>query len=237
MTKEEIKYQWLSLPEWQRLVVVGIFVAAIIYFFYFLVIIPKKDKVKSLNEDVTELQEKVDRLRAIAKPEKLRELNRKYLSIKKDIENLKIQIAKLEKKIPSQLNIEELIMILSNTMYMNNLRIENIGVKKEKTIYVYKEGNRLIFSEKKKEQKVNKVVTGQKKKTVKKHKKEEIKLKEVTILLNAEGSIPNLKRALDSISKSRRFLSIDKLKLYKDKSGILKYTLNLKTYYIPGGLK
>ncbi len=237
MTKEEIKYQWLSLPEWQRLVVVGIFVAAIIYFFYFLVIIPKKDKVKSLNEDVTELQEKVDRLRAIAKPEKLRELNRKYLSIKKDIENLKIQIAKLEKKIPSQLNIEELIMILSNTMYMNNLRIENIGVKKEKTIYVYKEGDRLIFSEKKKEQKVNKVVTGQKKKTVKKHKKEEIKLKEVTILLNAEGSIPNLKRALDSISKSRRFLSIDKLKLYKDKSGILKYTLNLKTYYIPGGLK
>ncbi len=237
MTKEEIKYQWLSLPEWQRLVVVGIFVAAIIYFFYFLVIIPKKEKVESLNEDVTELQEKVDRLRAIAKPEKLRELNKKYLSIKKDIENLKIQIAKLEKKIPSRLDIEELIMILSNTMYLNNLRIENIGVKKEKTIYVYKEGDRLVFSEKKKEQKVNKVVTGQKKKTVKKHKKEEIKLKEVTILLNAEGSIPNLKRALESISKSRRFLSIDKLKLYKDKSGILKYTLNLKTYYIPGGLK
>ncbi len=237
MTREEIKYQWLSLPEWQRLVVVSIFVAAVIYFFYFLLIAPKKERVRILEEDVAELQAKVDRLRAIAKPEKLRELNQKYLSIKKDIENLKVKIRELEKRIPSEQKVEELVTILSNILYTNNLSVESIGIKKEKTIYVYKEGERLVFMEKSKTAKNRKKVAVKKKQSKEKEKKVKIKLKELNIVLDATGSIPNLKRALDLIYQSERFLAVDRLKLYKDKNGILRYSMGIKTYYIPGGLK
>ncbi len=230
MTKEEIKYQWISLPQWQRILIVSIAVVCVVYIFYFFFISPKREKIRLLKKDVEQLQQQVARLRETAKPEKLRELNQKILTIKKETNQIKQNIKQLEERIPSKPEFETIILTVSDIFRKSNMEIKDIGIKQEKTIYVYKEGSHLIFEEKKNKTRKPKRRTSKEKNQ---KKKEKLKLKEVPIYVETTGGVKSLRSALNHLADSKRFLSVDKISLQKDKKGILLTKVFIKTYYLP----
>ncbi len=233
MTKEEIKYQWISLPQWQRVLIVLIAVISVLYLFWFFFISPKRERIKTLKAEVNQLQAQVERLRETAKPEKLRKLNEKIIAIKKETEKIKQDIKQLEARIPSKPDFENILLTVSNILSSNDMYIKDLGIKNEKTIYVYKEGDKLVFYEKRKQKKQTQTTKNRKNTKQNQKQKEEIKLKEVPVTVEATGSIRSLKNALEHIAKSERFLSVESISLEKDKQGILSAKINIKTYYIP----
>jgi len=229
VTKEEIKYQWISLPQWQRILIISILMLSLAYLFYFFMIAPQKQKVNQLKLEVDSLQKQVAKLRQIAKPEKLRELNQKIISQKKELQQIKQEIEKLESRIPPKPDFEELVYTISNIFSKNGMEIKDLGIKKEKTIYVYKEGKKLVFYQEKKVEQQKKAPN----QNQKKEKKEELKLQEVPITVETSGSIRSLKDALGDFASSERFLSVESIALEKDKKGIISSKVFIKTYYLP----
>ncbi|WP_457643738.1 hypothetical protein [Persephonella sp.] len=92
MNLESLREQWEGLPEWQKILFIGLLTVLIMYGIYTLVIEPKQLEKERLTTEVKNLQAQVDRLKRFARPEIRKKLEDKLAAIKAEIADLNKQL-------------------------------------------------------------------------------------------------------------------------------------------------
>ncbi len=232
MSVEDLKQQWADIPEWQKLVLIiaaGFFV---LYGIYFMFVQPKQETITKIQKEVNILESEVNRLKKFATPENLRKLDNDIVNIQNEVAKLKEELKEIEKIIPSGTNINEVLAYVSMSAMNSKMILDSFKVYKEKHVVVsYDEKNDILKIQE--PQKVKTAKKGKKKKKKKKKKHEQkLHMKQIQIEISLKGNVKNLKAFLTNLSKSKRYIAVDKLHLVKGKDN-LSSKIKLNTLYLP----
>ncbi len=214
---ENIKEQWAELPEWKKLLVVGLVSLAIGYLFYAFVISEKIIERDKLNREVQNLQREVERLKRASDPRIKKRLTRKLKELEQEISMLNQKMEYLSRIIPESENPQLLLKFLSEGVKKSGLILDKFEISKPENALISYKDNKLVIKKTKKNSKT---------------RKDEISLKRVTINLNLYGDLTSLYNFIKFVGKSKRYIRIDNVRLKKSESG-LRIGVQLSTFYLP----
>jgi len=228
---EDLKQQWIDIPEWQKLVILAAAGFFILYGIFFMFIQPKQESVNKLSKEVNILETEVNRLKKYATPENLRNLDKDIVKIQSEINQLKDELKILEKIIPEGTNVNQILSYVSLASLNSKMILDSFKVSKAKTVIVsYDENNDMLKIQE--PSKNNKKQKKLKKKTTKKQKQQKIRMKQIDIDIDLKGNIRNLKDFLVILSKSKRYISVNSMHIVKGKDA-LNSKIKLNTLYLP----
>ncbi len=232
MTTETLKEQWIELPSWQKVLLVLILAAVIMYGIFFLYIQPKYEEIAKIEKDVTSLEKEVAFLQKVATPENIKKLNKEYTKIQEENRLLRQKLSEIKKIIPEASKINKILSFVSTSASANNITLNQFKVNKVRKVVAYYDSANdkiVITDEKKKPKAVKKQKKGKKKKT-ESQKPKGVKLNQVQMFADLTGDIPGFVKFLADVSKSERYISIDNILIRKGKNN-LNIKLNLSTFY------
>ncbi|WP_029520003.1 hypothetical protein [Persephonella sp. IF05-L8] len=219
---DAIKEQWEGLPEWQKILLVGVFTALALYGIYVLYIEPKKMEEKRLEEEVNNLQTQVDRLKRFARPEIRKKLEDKLAEVKAEIQSLNKQLEEIKSVIPTEEQAQEILRFISEAANRSNMSMNEFKVSNPEEVYM-----RYNKSKDKVE-----IVTAK----TKKKDKSFIKINRVRVQLDMSSrNLSNLLIFLRRLGKSDRFFSLDNVYIEKVKGKELntfKIKVIVSTYFM-----
>ncbi len=234
MSTEALKEQWIELPSWQKILLILIFAAIIMYGIFFLSIQPKYTEISKIEKEVNSLDKEVTFLQKIATPENIKKLNQEYLSIQKENEKLKTKLKEIKKIIPEKSQINKILSFISTSASNSNITLNQFKVNKTKKVIAYYDStnDRIIIKDEKAQQKVANKQKGKrgKKKKNQPPKPKGVKLNQIQMYADMTGDIPGFVKFLTDVSKSERYISIDNIVIKKGKND-LNIKLNLSTFY------
>ncbi|SNZ04108.1 hypothetical protein SAMN06265182_0555 [Persephonella hydrogeniphila] len=222
MNLESLKEQWEGLPEWQKVLLIGLITVLIMYGIYALIIDPKKIEEKRLTDEVKNLQVQVDRLKRFARPEIRKKLEDKLLAIKAEISNLNKQLEEIKTVVPTEEKTQDILRFIADSAIKSNVALNSFQVSPPEQIYMrYNRSKDTI-----------EIVTVKKKKMDKSF----IKINRIKINLDMNSrTVGEVVAFLRQLGTSDRFFRMDKLSIEKKKGKRLN-TFNIKitisTYFM-----
>jgi Tfp pilus assembly protein PilO len=220
-----IKEQWEKTPRWQKAFLLIALTGAVLYLIFIILISPKYDEYKTLNEEVQNLEKELELLKSSTNRQIQLILEKKLQQVKTDLKNIENKLEIMKKIIPSKANLDDILDVVSLSARKSMLTLNSFKVEKEEDVIIYynKNTDRLeLFNPKpnkdiKEEQKIP---------------ENAIKLKKISITANVSGSFNSIKNFLDEIAKSERFISAENISIKKE-GGMLNGVVNLAIYYLP----
>ncbi len=220
MNFDELKLQWLALESWKKLVIILVFTGAIIYLIYMFKLEPILLEKEKLSKEVSQLKSEISYLKKRATPGKIIEIENKIKEIHKDIETKKSELKILKTIIPDKAEVDKILKFIASNIYTSNLTLDKFNISKEETVYV-------SFN---KENKTLSIRSSKRKKAKRQKRENEVQLKRLTVNIQATGSPRKLLKYIKNLSKSKRLLIIDDVKLKTQKEGV-KIDMNISTFY------
>jgi Tfp pilus assembly protein PilO len=220
-----IKEQWEKTPRWQKAFLLIALTGAVLYLIFIILISPKYDEYKTLNEDVQNLEKELELLKSSVNPQIQLVLEKKLQQVKANLKNIENKLEVMKKIIPPKPNLDDILDVVSLSAKKSMLTLNSFKVEKEEDVILYynKNTDRLeVFNptpnkDKKEEQKIP---------------ENAIKLKKISITANVSGNFNSIKNFLDEIAKSERFISAENVSIKKE-GGMLNGVVNLAIYYLP----
>jgi Tfp pilus assembly protein PilO len=220
-----IKEQWENTPGWQKALLLIVLTVGVLYLIFTILISPKYDEYKALNEEVQNLENEIELLKSSVNPQIQLVLEKKLQQVKTDIKNIENKLEVMKKIIPPEPNLDDILDVVSLSAKKSMLTLNSFKVEKEEDVILYynKDTDRLdVFNptpnkDKKEEQKIP---------------ENAIKLKKINITVNVSGNFNSIKNFLDEIAKSERFISAENVSIKKE-GGMLNGVVNLAIYYLP----
>ena len=220
-----IKEQWEKTPRWQKAFLLIALTGAVLYLIFIILISPKYDEYKTLNEEVQNLEKELELLKSSTNPQIQLILEKKLQQVKTDLKNIENKLEIMKKIIPPKANLDDILDVVSLSARKSMLTLNSFKVEKEEDVILYynKNTDRLeVFNptpnkDKKEEQKIP---------------ENAIKLKKISITANVSGNFNSIKNFLDEIAKSERFISAENVSIKKE-GGMLNGAVNLAIYYLP----
>jgi len=226
---ESLKAQWAELPEWQKMLVIFLFSVMILYGIYMVMIEGKLNEKKNLQDEVQSLQLQVERLKRAARPEIRKKLEEKYVTVQKEIEQLNKQLEELKDIVPPQEDIQYILSFISSSVFNSKMTLNSFKVSKTEDIFLRynKLEDRLEILAPSKGKKV----------------KSSVNMKRIVISLDLVGEVSELLKFIRNLSKSERYLRVDKVVIERAKktgkkkqaSNLLQISMVVSTYYLPEG--
>jgi Tfp pilus assembly protein PilO len=225
MDLTNIKEQWENTPGWQKALLLIVLTGGVLYLIFIILISPKYDEYKALNEEIQNLENEVELLKSSVNPQIQLVLEKKLQQAKTDIKNTENKLEVMKKIIPPKPNLDDILDVVSLSAKKSMLTLNSFKVEKEEDVILYynKDTDRLeMFNptpnkDKKKEQKIP---------------ENAIKLKKINITVNVSGNFDSIKNFLDEIAKSERFISAENVSIKKE-GGLLTGVVKLVVYYLP----
>ncbi|WP_457621353.1 GspMb/PilO family protein [Persephonella sp.] len=227
MNLESLKAQWGELPEWQKILVVLLFSVLLLYGIYTVLIQSKLTEKKNLQDEVQSLQLQVERLKRAARPEIRKKLEEKYTTVQKEIEQLNKQLERLKGIVPPQEDIQYILSFISSSVFKSKMTLNSFKVSKTEDIFLRynKLEDRLEMLSPSKGKKV----------------KSAVNMKRIIISLDMVGEVSELIKFIKNLSKSERYLRIDKVVIERAKktgrkkqpANMLQISMVVSTYYLP----
>ncbi len=222
----DLKQQWAEIPEWQKFVLIFAAGFFILYGIYFMLIQPKKENIRKLSQEVDTLERQVNTLKRYTSPAYIKRLENEISSIQKEIAQLKDELKDVEKIIPTDKNLDQILSYISFSANRSKLVLEKFKVSDEKTVWV-------SYNEKTKNLKFKKHKTEQQTETKQsKPITKEVRMKQINIDILLKGDVKKLKNFLVGLSKSERYIAVDNIHLVKGEES-LSSEIKLKTLYLP----
>ena len=219
---DAIKEQWEGLPEWQKILLVGILTVLVLYGIYVLYIDPKQMEEKRLKEEVNNLQIQVDRLKRFARPEIRKKLEDKLAQVKAEIHSLNRQLQEIKSVIPTEEQTQEILRFISDAAMRSNMAMNEFRVSNPEEVYMRYNKSR---------DKVE-IVTEKKKKKDKSF----IKINRVRVQLDMNSrNIASLIMFLRRLGQSNRFFSLDHVYIEKavgKQLNAYKIKVTVSTYFM-----
>jgi len=220
-----IKEQWEKTPGWQKAFLLIALTGAVLYLIFIILISPKYDEYKTLNEEVQNLEKELELLKLSANPQIQLVLEKKLQQIKANLKNIENKLEVMKKIIPPKSNLDDILDVISLSAKKSMLTLNSFKVEKEEDVILYynKNTDRLeVFNptpnkDKKEEQKIP---------------ENALKLKKISITANVSGNFNSIKNLLDEIAKSERFISAENISIKKD-GRMLNGVVKLAIYYLP----
>jgi Tfp pilus assembly protein PilO len=220
-----IKEQWEKTPRWQKAFLLIALTGAVLYLIFIILISPKYDEYKTLNEEVQNLEKELELLKSSVNPQIQFVLEKKLQQVKANLKNIENKLEVMKKIIPLKPNLDDILDVVSLSAKKSMLTLNSFKVEKEEDVILYynKNTDRLeVFNptpnkDKKEEQKIP---------------ENAIKLKKISITANVSGNFNSIKNFLDEIAKSERFISAENVSIKKE-GGMLNGVVNLAIYYLP----
>jgi Tfp pilus assembly protein PilO len=220
-----IKEQWEKTPRWQKAFLLIALTGAVLYLIFIILISPKYDEYKTLNEDVQNLEKELELLKSSVNPQIQLVLEKKLQQVKANLKNIENKLEVMKKIIPPKPNLDDILDVVSLSAKKSMLTLNSFKVEKEEDVILYynKNTDRLeVFNptpnkDKKEEQKIP---------------ENAIKLKKINITVNVSGNFNSIKNFLDEIAKSERFISTENVSIKKE-GGFLNSVIKLAVYYLP----
>ena len=232
MTTETLKEQWIELPSWQKVLLILILAAVVMYGIFFLYIQPKYGEIAKIEKEVTSLEKEVNFLHKVATPENIKRLNKEYAKIQKENQLLRKKLSEIKKIIPETSKINKILSFISTSASVNNITLNQFKVNKVRKVIAYYDStnDKIVITDEKKKPKAAKSHKKGKKKKPEPPKPKGIKLNQVQMFADLTGDIPGFVKFLADVSKSERYISIDNILIRKGKDN-LNIKLNLSTFY------
>ncbi|WP_457623929.1 type 4a pilus biogenesis protein PilO [Persephonella sp.] len=223
MNLESLREQWEGLPEWQKILFIGLLTVLIMYGIYTLVIEPKQLEKERLTTEVKNLQAQVDRLKRFARPEIRKKLEDKLAAIKAEIADLNKQLEEIKSIVPTEEKTQDILRFIADSAIKSNVALNTFKVSPPEQIYM-----RYNRSKDRLE-----VVTDKQKKD-----KSFIKINRIKINLDMSSrNVGELVAFLKRLGKSDRFFRMDKLSIEKIKPkgkqpGVFNIKITISTYFM-----
>ncbi len=219
---ESLKAQWEGLPEWQKILLVGLITVLIMYGLYTLVIEPKKMEEKRLTSEVENLRIQVDRLKRFARPEIRKKLEDKLNSIRAEIANLNRQLEEMKSVVPTEEKTQDILRFITDSALRAKVSLNNFKVSQPEEIYMRYNRSKDTLE----------IVTDKQKKKDKSF----IKINRIRITLDMNSrTVGEIISFLKQLGRSDRFLRLDKLSIEKRKGkGLEQFNIKLvvSTYFM-----
>jgi Tfp pilus assembly protein PilO len=221
----DIKEQWENTPGWQKALLLIVLTGGALYLIFEILVSPKYNEYKALNEEVQNLENEVKLLKSSINPQIQLTLEKKLQQVETDIKNTEDKLEVMEKIIPPKPNLDDILDIASLSAKKSMLTLNSFKIEKEEDIILYynKDTDKLeVFNptpnkDKKEEQKIP---------------ENAIKLKKISITVNVSGNFNSIKNFLDEMAKSERFISVENVSIKKE-GGFLNSVIKLAVYYLP----
>jgi Tfp pilus assembly protein PilO len=221
----DIKEQWENTPGWQKALLLIVLTGGALYLIFEILVSPKYNEYKALNEEVQNLENEVKLLKSSINPQIQLTLEKKLQQVETDIKNTEDKLEVMEKIIPPKPNLDDILDIVSLSAKKSMLTLNSFKIEKEEDIILYynKDTDKLeVFNptpnkDKKEEQKIP---------------ENAIKLKKISITVNVSGNFNSIKNFLDEMAKSERFISVENVSIKKE-GGFLNSVIKLAVYYLP----
>lgn len=228
----DIKQQWESTPQWQKIFLVLATFGAIAYLIFTFFISPKLEEYSNLEQEVNNLENTLNTLKAISNAKKEEALKLKLETLKKELDENNKKLADLSKIIPSNPKIEDVLKSITSFASSSGLVINSFKVDKEEDVYLFydKESDTLKTVPKKQE-------TGNAKESTQPIPKEALTVKKIYLSSNLSGGLEQLKNFLNYLSNSERLIIVETLTVKKDVSKTLNFNISYTTYYMPEEVK
>jgi Tfp pilus assembly protein PilO len=228
MDLTNIKEQWENTPGWQKALLLIVSTVGVLYLIFIILISPKYNEYKALNEEVQNLENEIGVLKSSVNPQIQLVLEKKLQQVKADLKNIENKLEVMKKIIPPNPNLDDILDVVSLSAKKSMLTLNSFKVEKEEDVILYynKNTDRLeVFNpmpnkdkkDKKKEQKIP---------------ENAIKLKKINITVNVSGNFNSIKSFLDEIAKSERFISTENISIKKE-GELLNSVIKLAVYYLP----
>ncbi len=232
MTTETLKEQWIELPSWQKVLLILIFAAGLIYGIFFLYIQPKFSEISKIEKEVSTLEKEVAFLQKVATPENIKKLNQELTKIKEKNQQLREKLSEIKKIIPEESKINKILSFISNSAYASKLTLNQFKVQKVKKVVAYYDSakDKIVITDDKEKPKIAKQNKKGKKKKANSSKPKGVKLNQVQMYADFTGDVNSLVNFLSDVSKSERYISIDNISIKKGKNN-LNIKVNLSTFY------
>ncbi|MFN3978368.1 MAG: type 4a pilus biogenesis protein PilO [Sulfurihydrogenibium azorense] len=224
----DIKQQWESTPQWQRIFLILAIFGAAAYLIFISFISQKLEEYSNLQQKVNHLESTLNTLKAIANTKKEEALKLKVRNLKKEIDENNKKLIDLSRIIPSDPKIEDVLKSITNYALNSGLIINSFKIEKEEDVYLFydKESNTLKTISKKQEM-------GKNKEPTQSIPKEALTVKKVYLSSSLSGGIDQLKNFLNYLSNSQRLIIVESLSIKKENSKLLNFNLGYVIYYMP----
>lgn len=222
MNLESLKAQWEGLPEWQKILLVGLITVLIMYGLYALVIEPKINEEKRLTAEVKNLQIQVDRLKRFARPEIRKKLEDKLSAIRAEIANLNKQLEEMKSVVPTQERTQDILRFIADSALRSHVALNSFKVSQPEEIYMRYNRSKDTLE----------IITDKKKKKDKSF----IKINRIRINLDMNSrTVGEIVSFLKQLGRSDRFFRLDRLSIEKRAGkGLSQFNIKLvvSTYYM-----
>ncbi len=222
MSLESLKAQWEGLPEWQKILLVGLITVLIIYGLYTLVIDPKKNDEKRLTAEVKNLQIQVDRLKRFARPEIRKKLEDKLNSIRAEIANLNKQLEEMKSVVPTEEKTQDILRFITDSALRSHIALNSFNVSRPEEIYMRYNRSKDSLE----------IVTDKQKKKDRSF----IKINRIKINLDMNSrTVGEIVSFLKQLGRSDRFFRLDRLSIEKKVgTGLNQFNIKLvvSTYFM-----
>jgi len=225
MDLTNIKEQWENTPGWQKALLLIVLTGGVLYFIFIILVSPKYNEYKALNEEIQNLENEVELLKSSVNPRIQFILEKKLQQAKIDIKNIENKLEVMKKIIPPKPNLDDILDVVSLSAKKSMLALNSFKVEKEEDIILYynKDTDRLeVFDP----------TSNKDKKEGQEIPENAIKLKKINITVNVSGNFNSIKNFLDEMAKSERFISTENVSIKKE-SGFLNSVIKLAVYYLP----
>jgi Tfp pilus assembly protein PilO len=225
MDLTNIKEQWENTPGWQKALLLIVLTGGVLYFIFIILVSPKYNEYKALNEEIQNLENEVELLKSSVNPRIQFILEKKLQQAKIDIKNIENKLEVMKKIIPPKPNLDDILDVVSLSAKKSMLALNSFKVEKEEDIILYynKDTDRLeVFDP----------TSNKDKKEGQEIPENAIKLKKINITVNVSGNFNSIKNFLDEMAKSERFISTENVSIKKE-GGFLNSVIKLAVYYLP----
>jgi len=137
MDLTNIKEQWGNIPEWQKAFLLIALAGAVLYLIFIILISPKYDEYKTLNEEVQNLEKELELLKSSVNPQIQLVLEKKLQQVKTDIKNIENKLEVMEKIIPPKSNLDDILDAVSLSAKKSMLTLNSFKVEKEEDVILY----------------------------------------------------------------------------------------------------
>jgi Tfp pilus assembly protein PilO len=225
MDLTNIKEQWENTPGWQKALLLIVLTGGVLYLIFIILVSPKYDEYKALNEEIRNLENEVEFLKSSVNPRIQLILEKKLQQAKTDIKNIEDKLEVMKKIIPPKPNLDDILDVVSLSAKKSMLTLNSFKVEKEEDVILYynKDTDRLeVFNP----------TSNKDKKEGQEIPENAIKLKIINIIVNVSGNFNSTKNFLDEMAKSERFISTENVSIKKE-GGFLNSIIKLAVYYLP----
>ncbi|EEP59835.1 type 4a pilus biogenesis protein PilO [Sulfurihydrogenibium yellowstonense] len=137
MDLTNIKEQWENTPGWQKALLLIVLIVGILYLIFIILISPKYDEYKALNEEVQNLENELEVLKSSVNPQIQLVLEKKLQQVKTDLKNIENKLEVMKKIIPPKPNLDDILNVVSFSAKKSMLILNSFKVEKEEEVILY----------------------------------------------------------------------------------------------------